>query len=194
MRNHRELAQFASNLNPKHHLYLADKLIETGNSQYLLDNLQNFKSLDLEYIYNEILIKDRAYKLADKLDLFPFADKSNLANILIESRHFDSVLSNIDKFEWVDIKSLQKMLESFDEFALLWKYIHLFDNIDASIAYKIIKYIRPSIVVKYHDRFLDLDPKIKSFSNKLKNRKNDLLILDNLPRISRIMVRQMLPK
>ena len=186
MRNHRELAQFASNLNPKHHLYLADKLIETGNSQYLLDNLQNFKSLDLEYIYNEILIKDRAYKLADKLDLFPFADKSNLANILIESRHFDSVLSNIDKFEWVDIKSLQKMLESFDEFALLWKYIHLFDNIDASIAYKIIKYIRPSIVVKYHDRFLDLDPKIKSFSNKLKNRKNDLLILDNLPRISRI--------
>ena len=141
---------------------IANKLIDTGPSALLIENLDKLTGLDHNEIANKLIDAGKSDLLIKNLDKLTGLDYNEIANKLIDAGKSDSLIRSLDKFTGLDMSIANKLANDG-----YYPAYHLgsFTGLDMSIANKLIDAGDGYYLIHHLDSFTGLDH--NEIANKL---------------------------
>lgn len=136
---------------------IAINLIDAGYGAEVAKNIYNFHNLD-KSVASRLVQIGKGYEVASNLNLFNDVDDIQFVSEIIEARQGEAVLSNLSAFPGLNRADLLRQLADTEQFKAIAKHLEKFQDLDNSLADKLIKAGEGASVAPYLSHFKDIDP------------------------------------
>lgn len=144
----------------RYHTKIALKLIDDGEYETVVENLEKFQGLDYIEIAQKLIEAGDAEDIAFNLEKFQGLNHSEIALKIIEAGHGRSVALSLEKFQGLNHKEIAEKLIEAGQGCPVVDNLEKFQGLDHNkIALKIIEAGEGASVARYLEKFQGVDYK-----------------------------------